>query len=102
MAAVLFAALGLYLKISYDRQPIYRKTARDYAAREEYAIIAARDYPKPSKLHHWVNTENGSWEISPDHVDYYRLMHQKYERLARYPWLPAAADPSEPPIDRTK
>jgi hypothetical protein len=101
MVAVLGVALLTYLKISYERQPRYRMIAKDYATREQYAQEAALKDPKPTKLHHWVNTENGSAEISPDNVDHYRFMRQKYDRLARYPWLPLTPDPPEPAFDRS-
>jgi hypothetical protein len=29
-------------------------------------------------------------------VDHYHSLHEKYERAARYPWLPIAPDPPEP------
>jgi hypothetical protein len=96
MVAVAIVAILTGLKISWQRQPLYRQMAKDFAAKKFYALEAARLYPRPSKMHHWVNTESGSYEIWPENSGYYALMREKYERLAKNPWLPVASDPPEP------
>ena len=35
------------------------------------------------------------WETSPQ-LDYHDAMFEKYDRLARYPWLPVPPDPPMP------
>jgi hypothetical protein len=34
--------------------------------------------------------------VCPGHVDYHARLARKYERAARYPWLPVEPDPPEP------
>jgi hypothetical protein len=36
------------------------------------------------------------WDLDQRLAGYHWMLHEKYERAARYPWLPVAPDPPEP------
>ncbi len=44
----------------------------------------------------WSEYVEGHGKRRPEIAEHYRRMAEKYERAARYPWLPVAPDPPEP------
>jgi hypothetical protein len=104
-------------------QAIYQQQRDDFASRFEWDLAEAenlRDRGKglrqdalgvqrwdSDQLLHNANSLIGYGEYRIDflrsqlrvaklRVDFHATMKQKYERLARYPWLPVAPDPPEP------
>lgn len=60
----------------------FRKTAEDHRA--EVAKLASRMKPFARIDRDWLP------------IEWHESMRRKYERAARYPWLPVGPDPPEP------
>jgi hypothetical protein len=105
MIVVAVVAIAVWLPIVLTRRAKYHRLAREFDAR----ATVARSLGPYGRLH------AGSVAIRDDtvyvfqqeaggapfvcvgaHSDYYDAMKTKYERAARYPFLPVAPDPPEP------
>jgi hypothetical protein len=73
----------------------FREEAIEYLQREQFRVKAEHYGHRLADL--------SDIKVIPGHPDplhrrreYYDQMRKKYERAARYPWLPVAPDPPEP------
>ena len=82
MVAVAAVALMSYGVVLWRRASEYRGRADSYGIR----VIMVDSGLSPDDLERKNRRLN----------EYYESMQRKYDRAARYPWLPVAPDPPEP------
>jgi hypothetical protein len=88
MTFVVVAAVVMWVFQMCRRSVKYRELATAHAAREQYLIglgNAAGGVMNDMRI--WSKEE---------HIGFVRALRLKYERAARYPWLPVEPDPPEP------
>jgi hypothetical protein len=105
MIAVAVVAIAVWLPIILTRRAKYHRLAREFDAK---ATVARAFGPRGSLHADAVDIRVGTvyvFQREPNgapfdcvgaHSDYYAAMKAKYERAARYPFLPVAPDPPEP------
>ena len=76
------AALVPLSIVLWRRAQTYRELANSY----DLQVIFVDSDLSPAETEKMIRGLN----------DYHDLMHRKYDRAARYPWLPVAPDPPEP------
>jgi hypothetical protein len=108
MVAVAIAGIGLGGYRMHRHRLRSLERARSYAESERYCSFMWSEvsaYPNfrwpgdhrppssPEELRKAEEVAHSSWERK---IDYHANLRRKYERAARYPWLPVAPDPPEP------
>jgi hypothetical protein len=103
MVAVAIVALVLSVGIFSARSRSFAILAREYASMETKAIAFDKEAIAFEKEHmilfnvvKYIRTDRGTFKIKRQNVAYYAQIKEKYEWLARYPWLPVEPDPPEP------
>ena len=87
MAAVAIAALAAGAMRMGRRSPEYREAAEEHAICEDFYRLALANESR---------MDDPSYPATcRARLDYHRIMREKYEFAARYPWLPVAPDPPE-------
>jgi hypothetical protein len=99
MVAVAAVAVATSLGISWQRRQHFLRITVGFALRESavqgQVLSSSRSLPRSLQLH--VYDGNGTtWTVRPSNATYYAMMREKYDRAARYPFLPVAPDPPEP------
>jgi hypothetical protein len=95
MVAVAIVALLLASQRIYDRRARMSAIASNHAKREKIELMALAEYRSfmdqldPERAQSTLKYLTSS---SKYHAD----MRRKYERAARYPWLPLSPDPPSP------
>ena len=79
------AVVGIVLMIPIERYHRFRKTAAHYRSEFERFL-----YITPYE--HFMSFS----ELDNRRLEWLYVMSIKYERAARYPWLPVEPDPPEP------
>jgi hypothetical protein len=105
MIVVAIAAIAVWLPVILTRRAKYHRLAREFDTK----VTVARALGPHGGVHanavairvanvYVLRQEPGSgpFDCVGAHSDYYAAMKAKYERAARYPFLPVAPDPPEP------
>ena len=90
MVAAAGMALGLWGWGVARRSPQYRERAAALKIREDLAF-------ETLEIDTHLGEESARTERLRQSTLYYRMLRQKYERAARYPWLPVEPDPRPEP-----
>jgi hypothetical protein len=105
MVVVAIAAIAVWLPVILTRRAKYHRLAREFDAKATVAralgphgVIHADAVTIRATNVYVLQREPGSgpFDCLGAHSDYYAAMKEKYERAARYPFLPVAPDPPEP------
>lgn len=103
IVATLAATFGLAISVirSSHSAAIYQQRVREHASQASLCrdLSEKADRFWTERVHakdpeNWEYREAAEWVRRL--CDYHELMTQKYERAARYPWLPVEPDPPMP------
>lgn len=109
----LMAAGGIESRRLYRLSSYYRSQAATAKRAQMYRTSeCVRWEMRVKERQAWVDRSHG--EVGPDsfvrraiairdkvsrQVDYWKNLKSKYERAARYPWIPVEPDPPEPAVE---
>jgi hypothetical protein len=100
LIAVAVAGMVLGEGLMIQRRARLRATSARHAAQEQmWTTLAAAAGQRPSRRVDWSyrgvrrQTDQGRCRAA---ADYHARLARKYDRAARYPWLPVAPDPPPP------
>jgi hypothetical protein len=97
MIVVAVAALIMTRAEVRRRQNEFQRLAAHH--KKERSLIVAGRGRKSGDIEIWLRHDpsKNSWRLSSVwKAVYHSRMREKYERAARYPWLPVEPDPPEP------
>src|SRR5262245_19280114 len=99
MVLVAAAALLMSRVVIWQHQRYYTMLAAEHAGREQLGRALRRTFAGETRcLAVTVRDQEGvtTYGVDPGDIERYGRLRAKYERAARYPWLPAPTGPPPP------